>query len=112
MIGYTWLFVYESLRSYQRRMNVRPEQCPLRFAITKSMTYLSPSVMGNGSSSAICRLESLVFQLIDCNRLHSGEAEAIKEEYQCIIAHPRVVGMLENFNDAEDRLDDLFVTVF
>ena len=36
----------------------------------------------------------------------------MKEDDQSIIAYLRVVVMLENFIDAEDRLDVLFASVF
>ena len=50
--------------------------------------------------------------MVDYNRLHSGEAKAMKEDDQSIIAYLRVVVMLENFIEAEDRLDVLFASVF
>ena len=85
------------------------ERSPLTYSITKTLSCLSPKIMLSNNSE---RINMCVEKFIDIKRIDGSTADIIKEDYELLISNSYVLELLKNFDEKEDRLDQLFIEIF
>ena len=87
------------------------ERCPLRFKILRGLSCISPSIMLQ-PVVGVHRIKCLIRELMDLDLLDGGGADTIKADYETIINDARIVKLLSEYEEKDDRLENLFNRIF
>jgi hypothetical protein len=52
-----------------------------------------------------------VEKFIDIKQIDGSTADIIKEDYELLMSNSHVLELLKNFDEKEDRLDQLFIEI-
>jgi len=88
------------------------ERFPLKYPLTKALTFLNPDTIASSSRDSVCQLLTEALDIIlEANLFPAATIQNADREFRKLISKEGVINQMKSFSRKETRLDDFWMKI-